>query len=188
MTNTHLPLVIELVAGKSENTKNKEYVRETVSAEDYHRELFTEVDTNLSRSGAQVEGITARMGHTKKDRAIQKFLSVKGKHSMFASLDVSHWSPWMSRDFEMRFGNMLLSFFKPPKGVNLGSLFSTLRMVSCHAGYHSAWDCGDGSIQGWCPTIDTFLQSMMVQFAFVDARRQGHFDSEARMNTLIGLV
>ena len=111
MTNTHLPPVIELVAGKSENTKNKENVRETVSADDCRRELFTEVDTNIDRIGAQVVGITARMGRTTKDRAIQKFLSVKGKHSMFASLDVSLWSLWMSRDFEMRFGNMLLSFF-----------------------------------------------------------------------------
>ena len=122
-------------------------------------------------------GITARMGRTKKDRVIQKFLSMKGKHSVFASLDVSHWSLWMSRDLEMRFGNVLLSFFKLPKGVNLGSLFSTLRMVSCHAGYHRAWDCVDGSIQGWFPTLDTILHSIMVQFAFVDARRQGHFDS-----------
>ena len=60
----------------------------------------------------------------------------------------------------------------------------TLRMVSCHAVYHRAWDCVDGSIQGWFPTLDTILHSMMVQYSFVDARRKGHFDVEARINKL----
>ena len=84
----------------------------------------------------------------------------------------------------MKFGNMLFSFYKLPKEADLGNLFKVLHMVSCHAGYHRAWDCTYGSIQGWFPTLDTILHSMMVQFAFVDARRNGHFDSDARMNKL----
>ena len=109
--------------------------------------------TKLSRIGKQIEVVTAKEGRG--DREVPK---CPGEHNMFSSLDVSHWSPWMCRDFEMTFGDMLLSFFRLPKEAKLGNLFNTLRMVTCHAGwYHRVWDCSDGSIQGWFPTLDNMM-------------------------------
>jgi len=180
---------IELIAGKSENTKvayplegsMDSGTRETASGDDVAREGFTEIDRNFGLMGRILHGISSRSGRSGLERLISGILNNKGVIGCLLSLDVVGWSPKMWRELETELMDLLISFYKVPETLKASTLLKEVKVVMSKSGYHDVWDMNEGSIQGFFPTGDTIMHSLVAQWAMYKSKKAGKIPKKAEM-------
>jgi hypothetical protein len=180
---------LEDIAGKSENTKAAiplegkvdSGTRETASGDDIGREAFTEIDRNLGLMGRILHGISSRSGRAGLEKMVAGILKNVSKNGCIMSLDVIGWSPSMWRELEMLFVDLLISFYLVPDGLKVSTVLKDVRVIMSKSGFHEVWEMGEGSIQGFFPTGDTILHSLVAQWALRRAKDKGKVNKNSTM-------
>lgn len=173
------------MAGKSENTKFDEKVRETMSADDVMRECLSEIDRNMTTIGHVVHGVTMRRGRSSVEHMINKVLSHGTAGRTLLSLDVSGWSPNMIRRKQMMFVDRLMSMYDIPASMKASTVFRDLRVHVRRGNFSDTFDMIDGSVQGFFGTADTIMHSMIAQWAFRNGREEGVFADRAKIDKVV---
>jgi len=159
--------------------------RETVSQDDIAREVFTEIDRNVSRLARLIPGIVSRMGVHRFERTVDRILLKAQSGAVLISLDITGWSPQMFRRLEMGFGDILMSFFDIPDTMRISKFFSESTFVTNRSGFHSEWQTCEGSVQGFFVTIDSMLHGFIPQFAVAIGKDNGKLDKGTTIERVV---
>jgi len=169
--------VIAAEAGKAENTKVGDKIRETLSACDTVREFLSEVDHSMKPLGELTPGVSMRMGMIKHKKKFQEmaFNTSKGapRRTFATSTDISAWSPRMDR-----------AIFHPWQSYALGTtecenpdapikLWDRLKVFVDRRGVKESADITTGNIQGWPATSDTIMHAHILIYWVYKLREDG---------------
>lgn len=159
-------------AAKAENTKHREKVRLTASADAAFRRVQSEVDRNIRRAGETVPGSVIGKSTSYIAKQLSKIAdstAMPGR-TIVSSHDISAWSESQDRqvfldtqEYELRKTNIA--------NPRLGAvLWTTMRSVVSRMGYTVWSDYTNGGIQGFPGSQDTITHSHILAYALHVAR------------------
>jgi len=175
LTNKDVAIAAE--AGKAENTKVGEKIRETLSACDTVREYFTEVDHSFRPLGEITPGVSMRMGfirHKKKFQEMARSISKRAtRHAFATSTDISAWSPAMPRETFYAWQEYGLSTTQCENPKAHFALWDRLQVFCDRRGVKEIGNVTNGNIQGWPATSDTVMHAHMLIYWVYKLRTEG---------------
>jgi hypothetical protein len=175
---------VHLLAGKAENAKYPGTQRDTHSADDVSREIYSEFDRNISSLSAMVSGVAMRAGRQEIEYKMNRITADLTGSEVLLSLDITGWSPNAPREREMEFCDMLADFFVIPHRLKLSEVFKDPLIISHRRGYHRSWVAKDGSVQGFFGGSDSIMHSLMIRWAFRRAKEDGHIRRSAHIHSM----
>lgn len=180
--------IIAAEAGKAENTKPGHMVRETLSACDTAREIFTEVEQALRPLSMMTPGVSVRMDlvrHKRKYQTMAASLSRGStKYAIATSTDVSGWSPRMPRRMFHAWQEYALSTTECPDPTAIRNLWDRLHVFVDRRGIKGITPLDKGNIQGWPATSDTTMHAMILVYWAYECREQKIISSKELAYTL----
>jgi len=164
-------VVIAAEAGKAENTKPGKKVRETLSACDTAREIFSEIDKCLRPLAAQTPGVSIRVDYVKHKRKFQHMAGALSnyalKMSIGSSTDLTGWSPTMPRAMFHAWQEYAIGTTECPNPRAVKQLWDLLTLFVDRRGVKESAHVPEGNIQGWPATSDTTMHAhVLVYWAY----------------------
>lgn len=166
-----------VLAAKSENTKPREKVRETWSADDCTRELTSMYDRQGIPLAQRYKGVTARKSEQEVnsifDRIREVTLPDNEELCIIVSNDVSGWSPQGDREAWSVHHDYVVATTKAPSNLCLRHIWRGIRMGIDKRGYSGCRPLPKGLFQGWTGTLDSLLNVRLSLYCVRVAKRQG---------------
>jgi hypothetical protein len=180
-----------VMAAKSENTKPKEKVRETWSADDITRELTTMYDRQGIPLSSYYKGVTARKSDVEVNALFGRVCEVTDptnpKIALTLSDDISGWSPQGDRVSWSKHHDYVVRTTKAPKSLKLENLWKNIHACISKRGLVAKHKLNKGLFQGWTATLDSLMNVRISLFCVRKAKRAGYlFKNEAA--TTAGLI
>lgn len=174
-------------AAKAENTKHRDKVRLTASADAAFRRVQSEIDRNIRRAGETVPGSVIGKSTSYIAKQLSKIAdstAMPGR-TIVSSHDVTAWSESQDRtvfletqEYELRKTNIA--------NPRLGAvLWTTMRSVVSRMGYTAWSEYANGGIQGFPGSQDTITHSHILAFALQIARENNITSGPAVGHTCI---
>jgi hypothetical protein len=180
-----------VMAAKSENTKPKEKVRETWSADDITRELTTMYDRQGIPLSSYYKGVTARKSDVEVNSLFNRVCEVTDPENpriaFTLSDDISGWSPQGDRDSWAEHHDYVVRTTKAPSSLSMKKLWRGIHACVSKRGLVAKHKLEKGLFQGWTATLDSLMNVRISLFCVRKAKRAGYlFKNEAA--TTAGLI
>jgi hypothetical protein len=142
-----------VMSAKSENTKPKEKVRETWSADDITRELTTMYDRQGIPLSSYYKGVTARKSDLEINALFNRVCEVTDPDNpripLVISDDISGWSPHGDRTLWAKHHDYTVHTTKAPKWLKLESIWKRMKACMSKRGLVARHNLDKGLFQGW---------------------------------------
>lgn len=163
------------VAGKSENTKVGEKVRETLSANDCFREVFSEIDKNARTFGRMLPGFMLGKDsyHTEKIFARMAERTRHKDNVCASSHDISGWSTNMVRKVMIAHHKMIMSYYRDPIDPSVWDWWDKLDIIFNKSTTERSGVATTGAFQGFTGALDTIMHIHLMLYTQFLARENG---------------
>ncbi|PNF41068.1 hypothetical protein B7P43_G06243 [Cryptotermes secundus] len=180
-----------VMAAKSENTKPKEKVRETWSADDITRELTTMYDRQGIPLSSYYKGVTARKSDLEINALFNRVCEVTDPENpripLVISDDISGWSPHEDRILWSKHHDYTVHTTKAPKWLKLEVIWKRMKAGMSKRGLVVRHSLDKGLFEGWTATLDSLMNVRISLFCVRKAKRAVYlFKGEAA--TTAGLI